>query len=329
MPALVAGTQALLFPCIKTWTAGTSPAMTIEGHNLMRTIPPALQAKLNSGVTTLCYCWIVTRRDGVVQGFTDHDEDIVLGSVTCRAGTGFAATEATQQLGLAVAGTEVAGALNDDTLNEADLAAGHYDAAEVAVHIVDWSEPALHVLLTTGVLGEVRREGAAFAAELRSLAHRLAEQSGRLYTATCAADLGDARCTVDLDDPAFRGVGTVTALAGASTFSASGLDGFGDGWFTEGKLTFTSGANGGLAMEVKTHRTDDAGVTLALWQQMPEPIAAGDTFVVTAGCDKRLDTCRDRFANVENFRGFPHIPGNDFLASNPGSGAVTQSSQSK
>ncbi len=43
----------------------------------MRAVPAALQSKLDSGVTTLCRCWIVTRRDGVVQGFTDHDEDVV------------------------------------------------------------------------------------------------------------------------------------------------------------------------------------------------------------------------------------------------------------
>ena len=55
-------------------------------------------------------------------------------------------------------------------------------------------------------------------------------------------------------------------------------------------------------------------VVLELWQMMPEPLAADDAFVVTAGCDKRFDTCRDRFANVVNFRGFPHIPGNDFVA---------------
>jgi len=34
---------------------------------------------------------------------------------------------------------------------------------------------------------------------------------------------------------------------------------------------------------------------------------------VTAGCDKRFDTCRNRFNNAVNFRGFPHIPGNDFV----------------
>jgi uncharacterized phage protein (TIGR02218 family) len=122
----------------------------------MRSIPPALQAKLDSGVTTFCRCWIVTRRDGVVQGFTDHDEDVVLGDVTCHAGTGLSGSEASAQLGLAVQGMELAGALSDDALNEADLAAGRYDAAAVEVHLVDWSEPSLHVLLGKGVLGEVR-----------------------------------------------------------------------------------------------------------------------------------------------------------------------------
>jgi uncharacterized phage protein (TIGR02218 family) len=283
----------------------------------MRTIPPALQTKLDSGVTTLCRCWIVTRRDGVVQGFTDHDEDVVLGEVTCRAGTGLSGSEASAQLGLAVQGMELAGALSDDALNEADLAAGRYDAAAVEVHLVDWSEPSLSVLLSKGVLGEVRREGAAFTVELRSLAHRLAEDKGRLYTAACSADLGDARCTVGLTDPEFRGSGAVVTPAGGSHFRASGLDDFDDGWFTAGKLTFASGANAGLAIEVKTHRRDDDGVSFELWQTMPEPIEAGDTFIVTAGCDKRFATCRDRFDNTVNFRGFPHIPGNDFIVGVP------------
>jgi uncharacterized phage protein (TIGR02218 family) len=279
----------------------------------MRTIPPALQAKLDAGLTTLARCWTIARRDGLVQGFTDHDRDIVVDGVVCRAGTGLSASEATAQLGLAVAGSEIAGALSADTLNEDDLAAGHYDAAAVTLHLVDWSEPALRVLLAAGVLGEVTRQGSAFTAELRGLAHRLAEESGRLYAATCAADLGDARCTIDLDLAAFRGSGSVAAIGGASSFVASGLGSFADGWFTAGRLVWSSGANAGLAIEVKLHRVTAAGVALDLWQAMAAPIAAGDAFIVTAGCDKRFATCRDRFANTVNFRGFPHMPGNDFV----------------
>ena len=294
----------------------------------MRNIPSALQDKLNSGATTLCRCWILTRRDGLVQGFTDHDEDIALNGVTCRADTGFAGSEATTRLGLSVDGTEISGALSGDSLNESALAAGHYDAARVEQFIVDWSEPSLHVLMSRGHIGEVRREGRAFAAELRGLADQLAQERGRLYTATCAADLGDARCGVGLSDPAYRGEGSVAALRGTSRFTAAGLDDFDDGWFTGGRMVFTAGANEGAAIEIKRHQVEDGVVVLELWQAMAEPMAPGDGFVVTAGCDKRFATCRNRFDNAINFRGFPHIPGNDFVMSYANQGEAGHSGNS-
>jgi uncharacterized phage protein (TIGR02218 family) len=260
----------------------------------VRSIPSALQAKLDSGVTTFARCWIVTRRDGLTTGFTDHDDDLTVAGTPCYAGTGLTASEATARLGLQVDGSEIAGALSDDSLAEADLAAGRYDAAEIEVHLVDWSEPSLSVLLAKGALGEVRREGEAFTAEFRSLSARLDEESGRLYTATCAADLGDVRCTIDLTNPVFQGSGTIATLAGPSAFHASGLDTFADGWFTAGKLSFTGGANAGFAVEVKTHRVALDGVLLELWQRAPEAIASGDAFTVTAGCDKRCTAASGR-----------------------------------
>jgi uncharacterized phage protein (TIGR02218 family) len=282
----------------------------------MRTIPADLQSKLDSGCTTLCRCWTLTRSDGVVQGFTDHDEDVILGGVTCAAGTGLTGSEATQKLGLAADTSEISGALAADTLNEDDLAAGRYDAAAVELWLTDWSEPALRVLIAKGALGEVKRDGTAFTAELRGLSDRLSQQTGRLFTTTCSADLGDARCKVDLTAAAYRCVGSVTSVTATSSFVADGLDAFDDGWFTAGKLTFASGANADLSVEVKTHR-NTGSVSIDLWQAMPEPIAAGDAFTVTAGCDKAFATCHDRFANAVNFRGFPHIPGNDFVISYP------------
>lgn len=283
----------------------------------MPVIPPALQTKLNSGATTLCRCWTITRRDGVVQGFTDHDRDVLLDDVVCRADTGFAASEATARLGLAVDGAEIAGALAAESLTEADLAAGRFDAAEVSVYIVDWSDPALRVLMAKGVLGEVRREATAFTAEFRGLAHRFAEERGRIYTARCGADLGDECCGVDLMQPAWRATGSVTQMLATSSFLVSGLGAFAEGWFSAGRLTFTAGANAAVSMEVKAHRLLASGVSLDLWQAMPEPIAEGDAFGITAGCDKTFEACRDRFANAVNFRGFPHIPGNDFVLSYP------------
>src|SRR5436305_13964703 len=189
----------------------------------MRPIPFALQARLDSGVTTLARCWKVVRRDGAVMGFTDHDRDLVLDGVSCRAGTGFAASEATSRFDLSVDGAEISGALADQSLSDADLAAGRYDAARIETWLVDWSEPALKVLTARGTLGEVRREGQAFTAEVRGLAAALSQESGRLYTAKCGADLGDARCNVDLTSPPLRGSGVVTPVEGTAVFAASGL----------------------------------------------------------------------------------------------------------
>jgi uncharacterized phage protein (TIGR02218 family) len=76
-------------------------------------------------------------------------------------------------------------------------------------------------------------------------------------------------------------------------------------------LSWVSGPNAGRVSEVREHRADAGHVRLALWQQTPLAASIGDGFTVTAGCDKRFETCRDRFANAANFRGFPHMPGTD------------------
>ena len=114
--------------------------------------------------------------------------------------------------------------------------------------------------------------------------------------------------------------GSVTAVTGDRSFAASGLGGFAAGWFTLGRLTWTSGPNAGRVAEVASHEVVAGARRLALLEAPVRPIAVGHDFVVRAGCDKRLETCRDRFANVVNFRGFPHIPGQDTVIRYPNRG---------
>ncbi|MEX0853649.1 MAG: DUF2163 domain-containing protein [Bauldia sp.] len=288
----------------------------------MRTIDPGLAAHLATGVTTLCRCWRVARSDGVVLGFTDHDRAIDFDAVSYEPQSGFDASEDTAAAGFAVGGLEVLGALASDRLDATDLAAGLYDDAEVSVFLVNWTTPAERHLLRLGHVGEVTRADGAFRAEIRGLAAALDEPNGRLFRHTCDADLGDQRCGVNLDDPAFRGEGAVAAAASRRRFTAGGLDGFADGWFERGRLAWTSGANIGRAMEVRAHRPVDGTALIELWQPMHFAIAAGDAFIVTAGCDKLFATCGAKFANAVNFRGFPHMPGNDFALSYARTGDV-------
>jgi len=288
----------------------------------MKTLAAGLQAHLDTGATTLAWCWRLTRTDGVRLGFTDHDRDLSFDGTTFEADSGFTASEIASSVGLSVDNMEAEGALQSDHLNETDLAKGLYDNAAVEVWRVNWADVSQRVLMRKGNLGEVSLSDGAFVAEVRGLAHVLNQTQGRVFQGQCDADLGDERCTVNLDSGAFKGSGTVAGLIAGTRFTASGLGGFASGWFARGFLTWDTGGNAGQKMEVKLHTLSGGTATIGLWQTPAVAIAAGDTFTIRAGCDKQFSTCRDKFDNVENFRGFPHIPGNDFVLRAPQPGGT-------
>jgi len=286
----------------------------------MKTLDPELQAHLEGGATTLAWCWKITRHDGQVMGFTDHDIDLIVEGVTYKAGTGFTAGEITSALGLAVDTMQAEAALSAAEITEEDIAAGRYDDADVEILRVNWQKPSQWVLMRKGNLGEVTRSGKAFSAEIRGLAHRLNQPQGRLYQFTCDAMLGDQRCGVSLSSESYRGFGSVEAVKANRRLDAGGLSNFPVRWFERGRLVWTTGANAGVASEVKTHRQEAGIVFIELWQAPAGIIAVNDQFMVEAGCDKRFATCRAKFANGANFRGFPHMPTNDFVMAYPNPG---------
>lgn len=281
----------------------------------MKILDAGLAAHLAGGVTTLCHCWRVARKDGTVLGFTDHDRDLLIDGVTYKAATGFTATAIEDQLGLAVSNLDVDGALSSAAITEDDLNAGLYDDAAVTIMRVNWQDVSQRVVLRSGFLGQVTRGETSFSAELRGLAAKLDQSAGRIFQRTCAWELGDARCQIDLGAPAHHGSGTVASVISNFDFTASGIGSFASGVFSRGKITWSSGDNAGLEIEVKSHSQGSPNSRLSLFLPMPRPMQVGDTFTITAGCDKTLATCRDRFANVVNFGGFPHMPGNDFALS--------------
>ena len=208
----------------------------------MRDIPIEMADRIEGGAAGLCHVWRLRRADGVVMGFTDHDRDLVVDGVVCRAGSGWTAGAVESAAGLGPGSVAATGVLDDAMLDEADVAEGLYDAARVELWRVDWSAPALRVLIASALLTRIRREGARFVAELAGPLARLEAVVGRTFARDCDARLGDGRCQVNL-----------TLFAGAE-------------------------------------------------------------------CDKRWATCVGMFGNGANFRGFPDIPGDDFLTIYPSEG---------
>jgi uncharacterized phage protein (TIGR02218 family) len=278
----------------------------------MRNIPEALAAHLDQTSTTTCHAWRLTRTDGLVLGFTEHDHDLEFSGTVFSAATGFRASEVETGLGLEADAANVAGAFSDAAISTDDLALGRYDGARVETFLVNWQSPGDHVLLSTRELGEVRTAGQAFTVELRSLAASLDQPHGRLYGRRCDADLGEARCGKDVSGAPFTLAGTIVEVTDEMTVLVSGLDGRPAGWFDQGRIRFVTGLLAGLSADISSHSVEPGGVRLSLWSplaRLPEP---GDQLSVTAGCDKAFETCSAKFGNGFNFQGFPYLPGSDF-----------------
>ena len=277
----------------------------------MSTLSAPFQAHLTEGTTTLSWAWRITRTDGVVMGFTDHDVALVFDGTTFEAETGLVASEIRASSDMAVDAQDAEGVLTSGRITETDILDGRWDNAADEVFRVNWADPSQRSLRRRGSLGEIRRGRVSLVAEVRSLAHILGQTVGRTFQSNCDAALGDARCGIDLESATLKGSGIVTSLADGRTFQASGLGGFVSGWFSSGKVTWATGPNAGRTTEVAVHSLAAGVATLVLMDLAVQAIRFGDTFFARAGCDKAVATCSAKFGNVPNFRGYPTIPGQD------------------
>lgn len=277
----------------------------------------ALLVHLKTGATTVCRAWMLRRRDGQVLGFTDHDEDLEFEGVLFAARTGLTARALQQSTGLSVDNSEAAGALSDVAVREEDIFAGRYDAAEIIAYQVNWENVQERTVLFRGSFGEITRAEGAFRVELRGLTEVLNRSVGHVFHSECSAVLGDARCGVDLMSPAYSVEAVMRSIEEGRFLVFDPLPQFPSGWFIGGRV-FASLATGEEPFgAIKQDRFSGGTRTIELWQSLVKVPETNSVFRLQAGCDKRATTCRSKFANFLNFRGFPHIPGEDWLRAAP------------
>jgi uncharacterized phage protein (TIGR02218 family) len=264
--------------------------------------------------TTIARAWMVRRADGMVLGFTDHDAALNFDGIRFRPDHGMSARALVQATGLSVDNSEAEGALSDDAITERDVLAGRWDGAAVKMWEVDWTDVSARRLVFAGSLGEIARSQGAFRAELRGLSEPLNAARGRVFHLRCSARMGDGRCSLSLAGETFA---TETAIADVDEgriLRFSGFPAYEAGWFERGSLLVLGGEAEGLRGTVKNDiALPGGGREIELWQGLGITPVAGDRVRLVAGCDKRAVTCRDKFSNFLNFRGFPHLPSEDWI----------------
>jgi uncharacterized phage protein (TIGR02218 family) len=265
-----------------------------------------MPAWYQNDLTTLAFAWRIERRDGVTLGFTSHDNDLVIEGLTYRAAPGMIPSAIERRDSFDPDNVDLSGALTNGGISEADLASGRWDGATLRLSAVDWEAPeADPVFLVRGELGTVESGGGSFSAELRGPAALLEAPVVEETSPECRASLGDKRCRISLSGrrqltTIVSGVGSALTVAASEPVSNA---------YAFGELRWLEGRNAGLSARII------ASNNMQMWLREPPPFAAiaGDRVEITQGCDRRFTTCVNRFANATNFRGEPHLPGNDVL----------------
>lgn len=274
--------------------------------------PIALAADMALGSTTLAWLLKVVRTDGQVFAFTSWSSDLPVGGVTYLAGPGLDVSGMVTAAGLAVDNLELSTLDDGTTFTSADVLTGKWRNATFTIARCNARATGNGVQVRmAGTIGNVALREGHVVAELRGLQQMLQEPIGSVSSPTCRARLGDSLCTVDLAP--WTHTAAVTSLISNQLFTASSLAQAAD-YFGNGILTWTSGPSAGLSFQVKTHA---AGGVLTLMLPPLLAVAIGHTFSIVAGCRKRLEDCRDKFANILNMQAEPHLPGIDALSKPP------------
>jgi uncharacterized phage protein (TIGR02218 family) len=260
-------------------------------------------------VTSLALCWLVERRDGAGIALTSYDRPLTVSGVRFEPAPGILPASIRCGAGLEAGSSEIAGSISSAAISEADIVAGRWDGAALKLFAVDWEQPSTAVQpLIEGELGQVASSGTRFEAELLGVSAKLERPVCPLTSPECRAELGDPQCRVDMAGRKLRAL--VTGISGNSVT----IDRDVDDRFRFGEIRFLGGAANGERRKILAF----AGRELSLRSELAVDIAPATPVELSEGCDKRLESCVARFGNAENFRGEPHLPGNDLLTRYPG-----------
>jgi uncharacterized phage protein (TIGR02218 family) len=266
-------------------------------------------AMLDRKLSSVAFCWRIERRDGAGIALTSHDRSLTIDGVEYEPAPGMTPAAIRAELGLGPDRSEVIGSLSSEAISAADVAAGRWDGAQLVLTAIDWDSADGEALeLLSGELGQVRAKDLAFEADLLGAAAKLERPVCPSTSPSCRAELGDARCRVDM--AARRTRARVTAIAGNRIEVDTPVD---DRW-RFGTIRFLDGAANGERRTILAAE----GQQLTLRSAAVADVVPGTAVELCEGCDKSLSTCAARFGNAENFRGEPHLPGNDLLTRYPG-----------
>lgn len=268
----------------------------------MKNIPIKLLEHYESETMTIGILVLIELKNGRKMGFTDVDRDVVFNETLFKKSSGISPSAISYKSAMSVNNLEFEGIMTDEDFTEEDIRAGIFSGAFLRLFRCNYMkiEDGVEILMS-GWIGDITVENTKFSFEVRGLGQIVQTNVGRTYMPSCDANLGDVRCGILIEN--FTVTGKVEASnIGNIVVDSSRLEE--EGWFNYGLFTFTSGENKGYSVEVKEFKNGRFEFQLPFFKKIEE----GDEYKVYAGCDKDVETCKAKYNNILNFRGFPSIP---------------------
>ena len=239
-------------------------------------------------------------KDGTRASYCAHTRNLTFNSLDYSAAP-VEASRANLTLGLMEANTTDLYGVFDDTVTEEDVIGGKWNNAEIVTELVNYLDLSQgSVRRMKGNVGKFNIKNGSYIVEFQSLSARLRQEIGEL---TSPVDRNTLAELVD-DLAPYTFARNVTAVTDRRNFTVDGTA-KANGYFRYGKVTFTSGDNDDLSMEIK----DNTGNVIELQLPMRSDIAISDTVSLLAGYDGSREQARDKFSAAENMSAEPDLPG--------------------
>jgi uncharacterized phage protein (TIGR02218 family) len=276
----------------------------IGGNNLVTWLQSATEIRMADLYT-------ITLTAGTVLRYTTWDSTLVVSGNTFLTGPpNFERTAIEEKLGMEVSTIELTiSASATDLVNGVPIlqaiAQGLFDGAVFRIDRLFMDSTGVQigtVIRFAGFIGPIDELSRSYAKITVNAGTELLQMQlpAVILQPGCTNTLFDARC--GLIKASFAEANAVQA--GSTVNKLISLSAKADGYYDNGQIAFTSGANAGLVKAVKTY----AGQQFTFNSPLPFVPNAGDSFTAYPGCDKTQATCTDKFSNLVNFEGFPYVP---------------------
>ena len=236
---------------------------------------------------------------------TDHIRDLTLGGDLYRSDAGYEFSGNATESSMTPGTFDLEGIIDLAGISRAAIASGFLDNAKLFIFATQWNAPIVdQEPISKGILGRTTLKDDRYSVEVMSMIDALNQPIGKTYGATCPKKFGGqeyAGCKKVVSPSA----GTITSVTDRYNLKDSSRTEPAD-YFGAGSIVWTTGANVGLkSQEIKSYAADG---TIELYEAFFYTMQIGDQFELTPGCRKRLEDCRDKWANILNFGGFTRIP---------------------